>query len=85
MRASYTRPAPGAARDAGAGRVGVGLGLVGGVLPTDLLTGVLYEVSPTDPRAYLAACPLLIVVVALASVIPALRAARLDPMVALRS
>jgi predicted permease len=64
---------------------GVMLGLVGGVLAADLLTGVLYEVSPTDPRAYLAAGPLLIVVVALASAIPALRAARLDPMVALRS
>jgi ABC-type antimicrobial peptide transport system permease subunit len=64
---------------------GVMLGLVGGVLAADLLRGVLYEVSPTDPRAYLAAGPLLIVVVALASAIPALRAARLDPMVALRS
>jgi putative ABC transport system permease protein len=64
---------------------GAALGLVGGGLLTDLLTSVLYEVSPTDPRAWIAAGPLVIAVVALASLVPALRAARLDPMVALRS
>jgi putative ABC transport system permease protein len=64
---------------------GAALGLVGGAALTDLLTSVLYEVSPTDPRAWIAAGPLVIAVVALASLVPALRAARLDPMVALRS
>jgi putative ABC transport system permease protein len=64
---------------------GTGLGLVAGALLADLLTSVLYEVSPTDPRAYIAAAPVVMAVVALASLVPALRAARLDPMTALRS
>jgi putative ABC transport system permease protein len=64
---------------------GTGLGLVAGALLADLLTSVLYEVSPTDPRAYIAAVPVVMAVVALASLVPALRAARLDPMAALRS
>jgi ABC-type antimicrobial peptide transport system permease subunit len=64
---------------------GVALGLVGGVLLANLLRSVLYQVSPSDPWAYLVAGPLLVAVVALASLIPALRAARLDPVVALRS
>jgi putative ABC transport system permease protein len=64
---------------------GAALGLVAGVLLADLLGSVLYEVSPTDLRAYIAAAPVVMAVVALASLVPALRAARLDPMAALRS
>jgi ABC-type antimicrobial peptide transport system permease subunit len=64
---------------------GAALGLGGGVLLANLLRSVLYQVSPSDPWAYLVAGPLLVAVVALASLIPALRAARLDPMAALRS
>ena len=64
---------------------GVALGLGGGVVVANLLRSVLYQVGPSDPWAYLVAGPLLVAVVALASLIPALRAARLDPMVALRS
>jgi predicted permease len=64
---------------------GVALGLGGGVLLANLLRSVLYQVGPSDPWAYLIAGPLLVAVVALASLIPALRAARLDPMAALRS
>jgi predicted permease len=64
---------------------GAVLGLGGGVLLANLLRSVLYQVSPSDPWAYLVAAPLLVAVVALASLIPALRAARLDPMAALRA
>jgi putative ABC transport system permease protein len=64
---------------------GAALGLGGGVLLARALGSVLYQVSPADPWAYLAAGPALFAVVLVASLIPALRAARLDPMDALRS
>jgi ABC-type antimicrobial peptide transport system permease subunit len=64
---------------------GAGLGLTGGLLLARLLGTVLYEVSPFDPWAYVVAGPLVAGVVALASLVPAVRAARLDPMHALRS
>ena len=64
---------------------GAALGLGGGVLVAGGLRVVLYEVSPTDPWAYLAAVPVLFAVVLTASLLPALRAARLHPMDALRS
>ena len=63
---------------------GASVGLAGGVLSARLLRSVLVEVSPSDPWAYLVAPPLLIAVVLAASLVPALRAARLDPMDALR-
>jgi putative ABC transport system permease protein len=63
---------------------GAALGLAGGLLLARGLESVLYEVSPADPWAYVAAAPILFVVVLAASLIPALRAARLDPMDALR-
>jgi putative ABC transport system permease protein len=64
---------------------GAALGLGGGLLLVNLLRSMLYQVTPFDPWAYLVAGPLLVAVVALASLIPALRAARLDPMAALRA
>jgi putative ABC transport system permease protein len=63
---------------------GSGIGLGAGLLLARLLGSVLYEVGPSDPWAYAAAGPTLIAVVLVASLIPALRAARLHPMDALR-
>ena len=63
---------------------GAGIGLGAGLLLARLLGSVLYEVGPADPWAYAAAAPTLIAVVLVASLIPALRAARLHPMDALR-
>lgn len=65
-----------------------GVGLVAGVAAalglTRLITGLLYQVEPTDPVTYVAVGVLLLVVATLAGWFPARRAAAVDPMVALR-
>jgi putative ABC transport system permease protein len=64
---------------------GLGIGMVGAVLVTRFLHGVLYGIAPTDPITF-ATVPLLLAAVALlAAWLPARRAARVDPMVALRA
>ncbi len=59
---------------------GVGLAL----LATRLMKTLLYEVKPTDPMTYALVTAMLIGVAAVANYIPARRAARVDPLVALR-
>jgi ABC-type antimicrobial peptide transport system permease subunit len=64
---------------------GVGLGIIGALGAARLMRGVLYGVQPVDPFAFLFIPLLLAGVALLASWLPARRAARVDPMVALRS
>jgi predicted permease len=64
---------------------GLTAGLVAALLLTRLLRGLLYGVEPTHPLAYVVASALLAAVGVAASWVPARRAARVDPMVALRS
>jgi putative ABC transport system permease protein len=64
--------------------VGVTLGTAGALLLTRFLSGMLYGVGANDSRTLLSVTTLLIGVAALASYIPARRAMRVDPMVALR-
>jgi predicted permease len=64
--------------------VGVVIGLVGAILLSRGMTSLLFEVKPTDPVVYLAVSLVLIAVALLASYLPARRAARIDPIVALR-
>jgi putative ABC transport system permease protein len=64
--------------------VGLALGVGGAVAATRLLTSVLFEVKPSDLITYASVTVLLGAVALLASYIPARRATKIDPMVALR-
>ena len=65
--------------------VGIGLGLVAAFGLTRVLKTFLFETTPTDPLTYLLISFLLTAVALIACYVPARRAARLDPLVALRS
>jgi predicted permease len=65
--------------------LGVAIGLVAALVLTRLMQGVLYGVTPTDPLTFVGVAAALLAVAAFASWLPARRATRVDPLVALRS
>jgi putative ABC transport system permease protein len=65
--------------------IGLAIGLVAAFGVTRVMKGILWGVSPSDPLTFIGIATLLGGVVLLASWLPARRAARVDPMVALRS
>ncbi|HTL69231.1 MAG TPA: ABC transporter permease [Lacunisphaera sp.] len=64
--------------------IGLAIGLVGAVLLSRSIQSLLFAVAPTDPVVYVGVSVALLAVAALASYLPARRAARIDPIVALR-
>jgi ABC-type antimicrobial peptide transport system permease subunit len=64
--------------------IGTALGLVGSLMLTRTMRSLLFEVSPNDPLTVVGVALLLMLIAMLASYIPARRATRVDPIVALR-
>jgi putative ABC transport system permease protein len=65
--------------------VGLGLALLLATLGAAGIANVLIQISPRDPLTYAAVSVLLAVVAFLATLVPARRATRVDPMIALRA
>jgi predicted permease len=63
---------------------GIAIGAGGALLVTGLARGILFDLTPTEPRLFLAAALVLATAAALAGWVPARRAARVDPLIALR-
>jgi ABC-type antimicrobial peptide transport system permease subunit len=64
--------------------IGLALGLAGAFAAARLLTGLLYEISPWDAATYLGAAAVLGAAAILATLLPALRAATVEPRIALQ-
>jgi putative ABC transport system permease protein len=64
--------------------IGTAIGVAGAIALTRVLSSLLYDVTPTDPLTLAGVSVLLSGIALLASYIPARRAAKIDPMEALR-
>ena len=71
-------------RGLGLAVAGAGLGVAGAWIVSHLMAGLLYGISPSDPLTYIGVTAVLVVVALAACYIPARRAMRVDPIVALR-
>ena len=64
--------------------IGIAIGAVLSLVVASLISAMLFNTAPTDPATFIAMVALLTVVAVLAGYIPARRASRVNPMVALR-
>jgi predicted permease len=64
---------------------GIAAGIVAALLLTQLMQSLLYEVRPADPLTFMAVAAALVVVALLAGALPAWRATRVSPLIALRT
>jgi putative ABC transport system permease protein len=64
--------------------LGIAIGIAAALGVTRMMSSFLYEVRPADPATFVVVCVILLSVTALACYLPARRATRVDPLVALR-
>jgi len=65
--------------------LGAAVGVAGSLAVTRVMAGLLYEVRPTDAVTFVGSAVVLAVLALTASLVPAWRATRVDPLVALRT
>jgi putative ABC transport system permease protein len=65
--------------------VGLGLGAAGALALGRLMGSLLYAIEPTDPTTFVAVATVLVLTAIIACLVPARRAAGIDPMIALRA
>ena len=65
--------------------IGVGTGAAGALALTRFMAGLLYEIQPTDAVTFFGAAVSLAALAVVVSLIPAWRATRIDPLIALRA
>lgn len=65
--------------------IGLGLGLAAALILTRFMRSLLFDIAPFDAAAFIGVSLLLLIVAAIASLLPALRAARVNPVDALRA
>jgi ABC-type antimicrobial peptide transport system permease subunit len=65
--------------------IGVAIGIAGALVLARLVQTMLFEVAPSDPTSYAATAILLLAIAAVACYVPARRAMRVDPLVAMQA